>query len=136
MTVLLGVVFLRERLRPAQWVAVGISAVAILVIAIGYGSFPWIALTLAFSFGLYGYIKKRVGAQVDAVSGLTLETAVLAPVAVVQLDRRRLDRRHRDRHRRASPHLLIISLRGSRHRDAAAAVRRRRPAAAARSTSA
>jgi chloramphenicol-sensitive protein RarD len=83
-TVLLGVVFLRERLRPAQWAALAISAVAILVIAIGYGSFPWIALTLAFSFGLYGYIKKRVGAQVDAVSGLTLETAILTPVAIVQ----------------------------------------------------
>ena len=84
-TVLLGVVVLRERLRPAQWVAIGISAAAILVIAIGYGAFPWIALTLAFSFGLYGYIKKRVGAQVDAVSGLTLETAVLTPVAIVVL---------------------------------------------------
>jgi chloramphenicol-sensitive protein RarD len=84
-TVLLGVFLLRERLRPAQWVAIGISAIAILVIAIGYGTFPWIALTLAFSFGLSGYIKKRVGAQVDAVSGLTLETAVLTPVAVVVL---------------------------------------------------
>ena len=84
-TVLLGVFVLRERLRPAQWVAIGISAVAILVIAIGYGSFPWIALTLAFSFGFYGYIKKRVGPQVDAVSGLTLETAVLTPVAIVIL---------------------------------------------------
>ena len=84
-TVLLGVVFLRERLRPAQWIALGISAAAILVIAIGYGTFPWIALTLAFSFGLYGYIKKRVGSQVDAVSGLTLETAVLTPVAIVIL---------------------------------------------------
>lgn len=84
-TVLLGVVLLRERLRPAQWIALAISAIAILVIAIGYGQFPWIALTLAFSFGLYGYIKKRVGAQVDAVSGLTLETAVLAPVAIAQL---------------------------------------------------
>jgi chloramphenicol-sensitive protein RarD len=80
-TVVLGVVFLRERLRVAQWVAVGISGVAILVIAIGYGDFPWIALTLAFSFGLYGYIKKRVGAQVDAVSGMTIETALLLPVA-------------------------------------------------------
>jgi chloramphenicol-sensitive protein RarD len=84
-TVVLGVVFLRERLRPAQWAAVGISAVAILIIAVGYGAFPWIALTLAFSFGIYGYIKKRVGGQVDAVSGLTLETAILVPVAVVQL---------------------------------------------------
>jgi chloramphenicol-sensitive protein RarD len=84
-TVLLGVIILRERLRPAQWVAVGISVVAILVIAIGYGSFPWIALILAFSFGLYGYIKKRVGDDVDAVSGFTLETAILTPVAIAQL---------------------------------------------------
>ena len=84
-TVLLGVVFLRERLRPAQWAALAISAVAILVIAIGYGSFPWIALTLAFSFGLYGYIKKLVGGSVDAVSGLTLETVWLMPVAIAQL---------------------------------------------------
>ncbi len=84
-TVVLGVVFLRERLRVAQWVAVGISGVAILVIAIGYGAFPWIALTLAFSFGLYGYIKKRVGAQVDAISGMTMETALLLPVATAIL---------------------------------------------------
>lgn len=84
-TVLLGVVLLRERLRWAQWVAVGISAVAIVVIAVGYGSFPWIAIVLSLSFGLYGFIKKRVGGQVDAVSGLTLETAWLTPVAVVQL---------------------------------------------------
>ncbi len=84
-TVALGVLFLRERLRVAQWVAVGISGVAILVIAIGYGVFPWISLTLAISFGLYGYIKKRVGAQVDAVSGMTMETALLLPVATVIL---------------------------------------------------
>lgn len=84
-TVALGVLLLRERMRPLQWIAVGVSVVAILVIAIGYGSFPWIALSLAFSFGVYGYLKKRVGAQVDAVSGLTLETLWLAPVAAVQL---------------------------------------------------
>ena len=84
-TVLLGVVFLREKLRPAQWVALGLSGAAILVIAIGYGTFPVIALTLAFSFGMYGFVKNRVGAQVDPVSGLTIETAVLAPVAGVIL---------------------------------------------------
>jgi chloramphenicol-sensitive protein RarD len=84
-TVLLGVIVLREKLRVAQWVALGISTLAIVVIMIGYGSFPWIAVVLALSFGLYGYVKKRVGAQVDAVSGLTLETALLTPVAVVQL---------------------------------------------------
>ena len=84
-TVLLGVIFLRERLRPAQWVALGISAVAIVIIAVGYGSFPWIAIALTLSFGLYGFIKKRVGQQVDAIGGLTLETAWLTPVAAVQL---------------------------------------------------
>lgn len=84
-TVLLGVIVLRERLRPLQWVALGVSAVSVLVIAIGYGAFPWIALTLAFSFGLYGLVKKRVGPSADAVSGLTIETAVLAPVAGIVL---------------------------------------------------
>ncbi|WP_395246056.1 EamA family transporter RarD [Agromyces sp. MMS24-K17] len=84
-TVFLGVLVLRERLNPTQWVAVGISIVAVVVLAVGYGALPWIALVLAFSFGLYGLIKKRVGPRVDAVSGLTLETAWLAPVAVVQL---------------------------------------------------
>lgn len=81
-TVLLGIFVLGERLRPVQWVAIGLSAVAVLVIAIGYGSFPWIALALAFSFGLYGLIKKRVGDRVDALSGLTIETLWLAPVAI------------------------------------------------------
>ncbi|UOE42578.1 EamA family transporter RarD [Agromyces larvae] len=84
-TVFLGVLVLRERLTVTQWVAVGISLVAVLVLAIGYGQLPWIALVLAFSFGFYGLIKKRVGPRVDAVSGLTLETLWLAPVAGVQL---------------------------------------------------
>ena len=84
-TVLLGVLLLRERLRAAQWIAVGISAIAVLVIAIGYGVFPWVSLALAFSFGLYGFVKKRVGPRVDAVSGLTLETVWLLPVAIGQL---------------------------------------------------
>ncbi|WP_376765725.1 EamA family transporter RarD [Agromyces agglutinans] len=84
-TVFLGVLVLRERLNPTQWVAVGISLTAVVVLAVGYGRMPWIALVLAFSFGFYGLIKKRVGPKVDAVSGLTLETAWLAPVAAVQL---------------------------------------------------
>ncbi len=81
----LGVFFLGERLRPAQWTAVGLSFVAVVVLTVGYGAVPWISLILAFSFGFYGYIKKRVGGQVDAVSGLTLETAWLVPIAVVEL---------------------------------------------------
>src|SRR5690606_10950831 len=79
---LLGVFILRERLRPAQWVAVAICGAAVLILAIGYGEFPWISLALAFSFGLYGFVKKWVGPRVDAVSGLTLETALLTPVAI------------------------------------------------------
>jgi chloramphenicol-sensitive protein RarD len=84
-TVLLGVFVLRERLRVLQWVAIGISAVAVLVLAINYGQFPFIALTLAFSFGLYGLVKKQVGGRVDAVSGLTIETAWLSVPAAVAL---------------------------------------------------
>ncbi len=84
-TVLLGVLVLHERLRPTQWVAIGIAAAAVVVIIVGYGAFPWIALTLAFSFGTYGLVKKQIGPSVDAVSGLTLETLWLTPVAIVQL---------------------------------------------------
>lgn len=84
-SVLLGVVLLKERLRIAQWIAVGLSAMAVLVITIGYGAFPWIALALAIPFAIYGYLKKRVAHRVDALGGLTIETALLAPVAAVQL---------------------------------------------------
>ena len=84
-TVLLGVTVLRERLRLVQWIAIGLSVVAVLVIVVGYGSFPWIALTLAISFGVYGLVKKQIGPAVDAVSGLTLESFWLLPVAAVQL---------------------------------------------------
>jgi chloramphenicol-sensitive protein RarD len=84
-TVLLGVLLLHERLRRLQWIAVGISVVAVVIIVIGNGGFPWIAITLACSFGLYGLLKKRVGPQVDALSGLAIESAWLLPVAIVQL---------------------------------------------------
>ena len=85
LTVLLGVFVLREKLRPLQWVAIGVSAVAVLVLAIGYGSFPWIALSLATSFGLYGLIKKQVGPRADAIGGLTMETLILTPLAIIAL---------------------------------------------------
>lgn len=84
-TVLLGVFVLRERLRPAQWIAMAISAVAVLVIAVGYGEFPWISIGLAASFGLYGLVKNKVGGRVDAVGGLTMETLWLTPLSIVQL---------------------------------------------------
>jgi chloramphenicol-sensitive protein RarD len=84
-TVLLGVFVLKERIRRLQWVAVGIAAAAVVVIVLAYGHIPWIALTLTASFGLYGLIKKKIGPAVDAVSGLTLESFWLIPIAVVQL---------------------------------------------------
>lgn len=80
-SVLLGVIVLREKLRRLQWAAVGVGIIAVVVLAIGYGNVPWIALTLAFSFGFYGFVKKRVGSRVGALSSLSIETAVLTPIA-------------------------------------------------------
>lgn len=82
-SVLLGVLFLRERLRPWQRLAVALAAAGVLYLAIDYGSPPWIGLTLAFSFGLYGLIKKT--APLGALDGLALETALLLFPAVVYL---------------------------------------------------
>ena len=77
----LGVIVLRERLRTGQWVAVGIAVLAVAVLTVSYGRLPWISLILAFSFGIYGLIKKQVG--VGAVESLTIETAALAPLALI-----------------------------------------------------
>lgn len=84
-TVLLGVFVLKERIRRLQWAAIGIAAVAVIVIVLFHGEFPWIALSLTASFGVYGLIKKKIGPAVDAISGLTLESFWLIPIAVVQL---------------------------------------------------
>jgi chloramphenicol-sensitive protein RarD len=82
LTVVLGVVVLREHLRWMQWVAVGIGLVAVVVLTVDYGRPPWIALILAMSFGSYGLVKKQVGPHVSALGSLTTETAVLAPLAI------------------------------------------------------
>ncbi len=74
-TVALGVLVLKERLRPAQRTAVLVALAAVIVLTIDYGRPPWIALTLAFSWALYGLVKKR--ADVDALESLSVETAVL-----------------------------------------------------------
>jgi chloramphenicol-sensitive protein RarD len=79
-TVALAVFILRERLRIAQRVAVGIAAVAVLVLALDYGRPPWIALILACSFGVYGLVKKQ--ANVGGTQSLAVETAFLAPFAL------------------------------------------------------
>lgn len=84
-TVLLGVFVLRERIRRLQWIAIAVAALAVVVIVVAYGAFPWIALTLTASFGVYGLVKKQIGAAVDAISGLTLESFWLIPIAVVTL---------------------------------------------------
>jgi chloramphenicol-sensitive protein RarD len=84
-TVALGVLVLRERLRPLQWAAVAIGAVAGVYLSVVGGQFPLIALSLAFSFAAYGLVKKKVGASLDAMHSLAAETAVLFPVAVVVL---------------------------------------------------
>lgn len=84
-TVALGVVVLRERLRPLQWVAVGIGVLAFLYLAVVAGTFPVTPLALAFSFGLYGLVKNKVGVHLNALQGLTLETAILAPIAAAVL---------------------------------------------------
>jgi chloramphenicol-sensitive protein RarD len=84
-SVLLGVFVLKEKLRPLQWAAVGIGFVAVGVLTYSYGKLPWIALVLAFSFGLYGFVKKRVGPKVDAVTSLSVETMVLAPFAAATM---------------------------------------------------
>jgi chloramphenicol-sensitive protein RarD len=84
-SVLLGVIVLKEKLRALQWAAVGIGFVAVAVLTVSYGKLPWIALTLAFSFGLYGFVKNRVGRKVDAVTSLSVETMVLAPLAGVTM---------------------------------------------------
>lgn len=84
-SVLLGVLVLKEKLRPLQWAAVGVGFVAVGVLTYSYGKLPWIALTLAFSFGLYGFVKNRVGSRVDAITSLSVETMVLAPLAAVAM---------------------------------------------------
>ncbi len=78
----LGVVVLGETMRPAQWIAFAISTVAVVVLVVGYGSVPWVALGVAATFGLYGLIKKQVGAGVPALPGLVIETSAASPFAM------------------------------------------------------
>ena len=80
----LGVVVLKEHLRPAQRRAVALGAASVVVLTIGYGRLPWVALVLAATFGSYGYLKKTIGLD-DAVGSLAAESAVLMPLAVLGL---------------------------------------------------
>ena len=81
--VMLGTWVLKERPRPLQWLAVGVAACGVLWLTLTLGRPPWIALGLAASFGSYGLLRKT--ASLGALEGLALETAVIAPLALVAL---------------------------------------------------
>ncbi|KND59261.1 Protein rarD [Candidatus Burkholderia verschuerenii] len=81
--VLFGMAFLHERLRPVQWIAVGVAAVGVVWLTWVNGAPPWISLALALTFGGYGLLRKT--ASLGALEGLTLETVILCPVAVLYL---------------------------------------------------
>ncbi len=82
-TVLMGVLILGERLRPLQWMALGVASAAVVILTLDYGRLPWVALILAFSFGSYGLCKKT--ANVGATESLAYETVVIAPFAAAYL---------------------------------------------------
>ncbi len=82
-SVLLAILVLHERLRPIQWLPIGLAALGVGYLTITYGSLPWIALTLAFTFGLYGLVKKT--APLSSLYGLTMETGWLFVPALVYL---------------------------------------------------
>jgi chloramphenicol-sensitive protein RarD len=73
-TIAIGVLLLKERLRPAQWAAVGVGLAAVIVLTVGYGQPPWISLCLAFSFATYGLVKKKV--NLGGIESLAAETAI------------------------------------------------------------
>ena len=83
LNVLIGVLVLRERLNGVQWIAVALAALGVLWLTFNYGSFPWIALLLAASFGIYGLVRKLVA--VDAVAGLGVESLYLFAPALAWL---------------------------------------------------
>ncbi|MFF3113858.1 EamA family transporter RarD [Kitasatospora sp. NPDC057904] len=82
-TIGFGVLVLKERLRVAQWTAVGVGAAAVAVLTVAYGQLPWIALTLALSFATYGLLKKTVG--LSGVESLAAESAFMFPFALAYL---------------------------------------------------
>lgn len=85
LTIALGVIFLKERMRPIQWLAVSIAFLAVIELTVAYGQLPWIALVLALSFGLYGFVKSKAVEAVDPTVGMSVETLTMFPFALVQL---------------------------------------------------
>ncbi|WP_172173663.1 EamA family transporter RarD [Brevibacterium sp. CT2-23B] len=81
----LGVIFLGEKLRPLQWTAVGFGLLAVIIVGIGLGRVPYLAFTVALSFGLYGLVKNKVGSRVGALEGMAVESLVLAVPSAIYL---------------------------------------------------
>lgn len=79
--VLIGALFFAERLRPAQWVAVGLAAIGVSIMTAALGYLPWVALVLCLTFAFYSIIRKQV--QVDSRAGFVVEAALLAPLALL-----------------------------------------------------
>lgn len=84
LTVLIAVVILREKLNRVQWSAIAISCVAVGILTFDYGHLPWIALTLASSFAIYGLAKNKLGGRVSALNSYAIESGALIPVAIIQ----------------------------------------------------
>ena len=84
-TVLFAVIFLKEKLRKGQWVALGIGLAAVVILTFDYGRPPWIALALAISFGTYSLAKNRVGGKIRALQSFTIESGIVLPFALIQL---------------------------------------------------
>ena len=82
-TVFLGVIFLKESMRPLQWIAVGIASTGILIQVVVFGAVPWLALVIAFTFGFYGLFRKNL--RLHAVAGLAVESAIILPFALLYI---------------------------------------------------
>ncbi|KAF0775861.1 hypothetical protein AaE_000438 [Aphanomyces astaci] len=82
-SVLLGVIFLHEKLRLFQWLSVALAVIGVGVVTFGYGKFPYIAFTIAFAFGFYGLVQKK--APLSPVQGVTIEMSILAIPSLIYL---------------------------------------------------
>ena len=106
LSVLLGVIILREKLRPTQWIPIALATVGVIYLTTVYGRLPWIALVLAFSFGFYGLVKKV--APLSSLFGLTLETGILILPALLYLTLAGLDGSGVFLHLGPVPDLLMV----------------------------
>ena len=106
LSVLMGVIILREKLRITQWIPIVIAFIGVIYLTITFGRLPWIALGLAFSFGFYGLTKKL--APLSSVFGLTLETGILLIPALFYLSFRQADSTGAFLHTGLTADLLMI----------------------------